>query len=819
MECGGSTPLWMKRDQVQKAQRDSAPQSQPKRIVNVSVREVVEFVLRTGGLAGNGQFAGPNRALEGTRAHVKHQKSRPAGYESEVAVAREIDAGEFIVKLRGRIDGLREDDEILLIEEIKTVSCLTDSPADPVHIGQAKLYGVLYGAERGFKEVDIQITYLELETMRTRELRERCRMEELQAFFDAVVGEYLEWLRAHARWLKLRDESIAEVSFPFRDYRPGQRSLAVAAYRATKGGGRLFAEAPTGIGKTISVLFPAIKAQGEGRVEKIFYTTAKTIGRTVAEKALTDLRASELRFRSVTLTAKEKICFSDGKPCDLTTCPYATNYYDHIKAALKDALGEDEFTRENIERIARKHQVCPFEFSLDLSVWADAVICDYNYVFDPSVSLKRFFGEEKREFALLVDEAHNLVDRAREMFSAELLRDEIASARDAIAAELPGCAKILKKVHTQFGAFQKLDGTTERGSSFVNAQCPSKLTKLLKDFCKEAETWLAQNEGSPSKEQLLEFYFKALGFVRTAEIYDERYITSYESDPQKIKLFCVDPSKLIRDCLDRVGSAVFFSATLNPLDYFRESLGGRMTDVALNFASPFARENLLLMVHDRIATTLRARADSYSAIAELIAATANVKCGNYLVFFPSYEYMSRVLEQFQQRNPEIPTLAQKVGMSELEREQFLGSFQTGTDRTLVGFAVLGGIFGEGIDLVGERLIGVIVIGIGLPQICLERDLIREYWQNSGRSGFDYAYTFPGMNRVLQAVGRLIRTENDRGIVLLIDTRFARRSQRELFPGWWEPKMARNPEEIRDACANLWSIEPKEALPQDVRVGV
>jgi DNA excision repair protein ERCC-2 len=788
-----------------------------KRIVNVSVRDVVEFVLRTGGLAGSGHFAGPNRALEGTRAHVKHQKSRPTDYQSEVAVSSDIDAGDFIVKLRGRIDGLRNLEGILFIEEIKTVRRLTDSPPDPVHVGQAKLYGVLYGAERGFNAVDVQVTYLELETMRTREVRERCAMEELQNIFDAVVGEYVDWLRAHDRWMKSRDESIASLRFPHTEYRPGQRSLAVAAYRAVKAGGRLFAEAPTGIGKTISVLFPAIKAQGEGRVEKIFYATAKTIGRTVAEKTMSDLRAGGLRFRSVTLTAKEKICFNDGKKCDLTTCPYATNYYDRIKAALKDAFGEEQFTREAIERIARKHQVCPFELSLDLSVWADAVICDFNYVFDPSVSLKRFFGEEKREFALLIDEAHNLVDRAREMFSAELLRDEIASMRDTLTVHLPGCAKILKKVHAQFSAFQNLDETIERSGAFVSPNCPAKLTKLLKEFCTEAEAWLALNEGSAFKEQLLDFYFKALSFTRTAEIYDTHYVTCYEPGLQKLKLFCIDPSKSLRDCLNRIGSTVFFSATLNPIDYFRESLGGGLSDVAVSISSPFPRENLLLMVQDRVATTLRARAESYGAIANLIGSAVSGKCGNYLVFFPSYEYMNRVREEFQSRFPELAALAQTTGMTEADREEFLNSFQAGEDRTLVAFAVLGGIFGEGIDLVGDRLIGVIVVGIGLPQICLERDLIREYWQNTGRSGFDYAYTFPGMNRVLQAVGRLIRTESDRGIVLLIDDRFSRHSQRDLFPSWWEPKTARNPEEIRSACERFWSVECPALLPHDASV--
>ncbi|MGZ8941117.1 MAG: ATP-dependent DNA helicase, partial [Limisphaerales bacterium] len=383
--------------------------------------------------------------------------------------------------------------------------------------------------------------------------------------------------------------------------------------------------------------------------------------------------------------------------------------------------------------------------------------------------------------------------------------------------ELPGCARILKKVQAQFAAFQKADGTIARGGAFVNGAVPPKLTKLLKEFVEEAEGWLAQNETANFKEALLDFYFKTLAFVRTAELYDERYVTCYDPEAERIKLFCVDPSTLIREVLDRIGSAVFFSATLNPIDYFRESLGGRLTDPAMKLTSPFASENLLIMVQDRIATTLRDRNNSVEIVAESIGTLVGSRQGNYLVYFPSYDYMTRVLESFRMRFPEIGAVAQKAGMTEDEREDFLRKFVTDPEEPMVAFAVLGGIFGEGIDLVGERLIGVVVVGIGLPQICLERDLIREYWQQAGRSGFDYAYTFPGMNRVLQAVGRLIRCESDRGVVLLIDERFGRQSQRELFPSWWNWQVTRNAFEIGAACNGFWKVEQKASMPQDAEV--
>ncbi len=778
--------------------------SPPKRIVSASVRDVVAFVLRTGDLGGAGAFASQKRALEGTRGHQRVQKSRPAAYQPEVIVSWRHEAPDFIFELAGRIDGVLVQNSSLLVEEIKTVQAL--GPADPLHWAQAKIYAFLYASQHGFAQAEIQLTYLDLESGQIVQFQEHYPIGFLETFFQSVIDEYLAFISEHQRWLQARDRSIAESSFPFKTYRTGQRSLAVAAYRAIKGRGRLFAEAPTGIGKTISVLFPAIKAMGQGEVEKIFYLTAKTIGRTVVQKTLGDLCSTGMRLRSLTITAKDKICFNNGEPCDLKACPFAIGYHDRVKAALRDVLQNDiaALTKSTIEDLAKKHQVCPFELSLDLSIWADVAICDYNYLFDPSVSLKRHFAEGRHDYAILVDEAHNLLDRAREMFSAELDKQELKTLKEALEKDLHDCARAISKMLSQLSAIPKQDGWIAREGSLVRKDPPETIKKPLELFLGQAELWLASNQASSFRPDLLEAYFRFLEFQRVLALYDERYTSIYNEAAGKLRLFCIDPSALLRKVLDRIGSTIFFSATLRPAQYFQDALGGDAFDPLLQLDSPFPQENLCILVQNKISTLLRSRADSYEAVAASIVAMVGSKQGNYLVYFPSYDYLNEVAKRFEKILPNCKFQAQQPGMSETQRQEFVESFQSGSSQTLVGFAVLGGVFGEGIDLIGERLIGVVIVGVGLPQISLERDLIKEYSQSSGRPGFAYAYTYPGMNRVLQAVGRVIRSESDRGAVLLIDERFGQRQYRDLFPAWWKPRITDTVGQIKDAVTQFWA---------------
>jgi DNA excision repair protein ERCC-2 len=806
-----------------------------KPVYTVQVRELVSFVLRRGDLGGERDFTGRDRALAGTRGHQRLQRSRPSGYQKEISLHHDIETEEFILRIRGRIDGLLTGADEILLEEIKTVQGVWDREANPLHWAQAKCYGFFYAQQNGLETITLQLTYLELETGAVTELRERQSFAELSVFFEQTSAVYLDWMREEHRWRRLRDDTIHALEFPFA-YRPGQRELAVAAYRTLANGGRLFLEAPTGIGKTISVLFPAVKVMGEGKLERVFYLTARTVGRTIAEKAFADMRKAGLRIRTLTLTAKEKICVRNGQPCDATTCPLALGYYDRRKSAMRAALEREEIDRAVLETIGETHQVCPFELSLDVSSWVDAVICDYNYVFDPKVYLRRHFDEEGGDYAFLVDEAHNLVDRAREMFSADITSREIQEVRRAIKKFLPACARALTKLTSamrtlcgsmapaaeiadDFDAIEELNFsapkvvsksisqpsiTSRENGIMTRSEFPAELLPPLNDALEKIEAWLAKNEPADYRADMLLLFFRLNSFRRTAELYDERFATIIESTPDvRVRLFCVDPSFLLRQALARGKSAVFFSATLAPMDYYRTLLGGEPSDTVLQLKSPFPPEHLAVLVNGRIQTHFKARAETLNEVVEAIAALVPGRRGNYLVYFPSYQYLAMAHEQFRATHPQLPTLVQRPGMSEAERDAFLAAFTVEHCETLVGFAVLGGIFGEGIDLVGERLIGAVIVGVGLPQLCVERDLIRDYFQNQTGAGFDYAYTFPGMNRVLQAIGRVIRSENDRGVALLIDARFTEARYRRLFPSWWQWIRVNHVNAIRDAVSRFW----------------
>jgi DNA excision repair protein ERCC-2 len=796
----------------------------------VSVRDLVEFVLRRGDLDGEREFVGSDRALAGIRGHQKIQRSRPTGYLTELPVEHKVEVEEFTLLIRGRIDGLLITSERVLLEEIKTVSASWSHEPDPLHWAQAQFYGFMHARKAALKELVIQLVYLELPAGKVTEFRETFSFAELSEFFATTTAEYVTWLRERHHWCLARDASIAALAFPFLQYRPGQRELAVAAYRVLANGGRLFLAAPTGIGKTISTLFPAIKALKEGKLERLFYLTARTVGRATAEKALADLRQAGLKLCAVTLTAKAKVCVRDGHPCDPLTCPLARGYFDRVKPAIREALEQEEITRSVLEAVGQKHQVCPFELSLDVSVWADAIICDYNYVFDPQVYLHRHFDEDRGAYGLLVDEAHNLVDRAREMFSADLEGHELLEVKRAINRAAPRCARALAQLHA---ALRQLGHATEPDEETIDASDPSvelnlfpvKAATLRKqddgaitssDFPEsiiepleaaldEAEKWLVKNQPAEFREALLALYFRLHTFRRTAEAYDERFVTIVESDPGiKVRLFCLDPSLLLRKALARGKAAIFFSATLTPMDYYRTLLGGAPEDPTLQLASPFPPENLAVLIQDRIQTHFKGRAESIGGVVAAIGTLVSGRRGNYLVYFPSYQYLNDVLQEFQAIHPTVQVLVQRPGLTEPERDAFIAAFSEEHGETLVGFAVLGGIFGEGIDLVGERLIGAVIVGVGLPQLCVERDLIRDYFQPQNASGFEYAYTFPGMNRVLQAVGRVIRSETDRGVVLLIDARFSEVRYRKLFPAWWKYLRVRHKTGLQEAVGSFWN---------------
>jgi len=757
-----------------------------KTVVRVAVRDLVGYVLRAGDI--NIGFVSADRALEGIAGHRAVRRERPASYRAEVALSLTVEGELVSLDVGGRVDGLLLAAEGAVLEEIKTTTAPPGSisqEANPLHWAQLRCYGHMLARQYELQEVELRLTYYHLAEGQEVSFSETRPAEELAIYFASIARPYLAWLEKKAAWAAERDASILRLSFPYQAYRPGQRELCAAVYRTARDGKTLYVRAPTGIGKTAAVLFPALKAMAEGCGEKIFYLTAKTTVRTVVEKTFDDLRRTGLRCKTLTLTAKEKLCFCAETNCTPEACEYARGHYDRVGRAIEAIFPQAAYTRELILEYAARYRVCPFEFSLELAGWADCVICDYNYAFDPRVYLRRFFIAGG-DFLLLVDEAHNLVQRAQEMFSAELTKAPILALQKAVRAVAPELGRVLHRLNAQMVALRKQCEASD--GYFTQAEIPAGLTACLQEFAVLAQRWLGREEADPFRTELLDQYFAAQDFLRTAAEFGADYVVYgiKAGSDVRLKLFCLDPARRLRAVVRLGRAAVFFSATLHPLGFYIRMLGGEADSAGFELPSPFPRDNLLLLVDDRTPTRYRQRHLSYDRIALAIAVLARGKPGNYLAFFPSYEYMAAVYEIFCRDNPDCRVVRQVAGMSEEERDDFLRGFAEGAADSLVGFAVMGGIFGEGIDLVGERLSGAVVVGVGLPQVSPEREIIRAYFAAAGEDGFAYAYDYPGMARVLQAVGRVIRTENDRGVVLLLDERFAQARYRRLFPPEWYP---------------------------------
>lgn len=772
--------------------------------LKIAVRDLVAHVLRSGDLAF--EFLSSARPVEAIRIHQKIQQSRPENYQPEVAVSHPVDTELFTLTIGGRIDGVYQEADPVVVEEIKTTPLSLDHyehHENPIHWGQVKSYAYIYAMDHNLDEIDTRLTYYQLDTGKIRIFQKHHTIEELTSFFNNLVAHYLQWAETIVNWKLLRDDAIARLEFPFAEYRRGQREMAVSVYRTIKSDSQLLVQAATGIGKTMAALFPAIKALGEGICSKIFYLTARTTGRIAAEKALDELRRKTLKLKSLTITAKDKICFNPESACNPEECEFARGHFDRVNAALKDIFQLDAFTRETVEQVAGAHRVCPFEFSLELSLWADCIICDYNYAFDPRVFLRRFFIENSGDFTFLIDEAHNLVDRSREMFSAEIFKQPLLDVRRAVHRELPGVYKSLGKINSwMLKARKKCDAS---GRTHHENSPPEDLLPLLRRFLLITERWLARNIKAAYREGLLDLYFEISGFMRVAEQFDESYVTCFEKIQKdfKLKLFCVDPSVQLKNALNRCNAAVFFSATMTPMAYFQQILGCDDSALHLILPSPFPAENFRLFISDRVSTLYRQRERTKNQISQAICAFINQKQGNYLVFFPSYEYMRMVYEIFISDCAGSDHILQTPSMSESERAAFLQHFRQDNHQSLVGFAVMGGIFGEGIDLVGERLSGAVVVGVGLPGISLERELIRKYFADTRQAGFEFAYQYPGINRVLQAAGRVIRSETDRGAVLLIDQRYATYRYRSLLLKQWATTRVQNQRQFTEELQKFW----------------
>ena len=864
--------------------------------VRISVRGLVEFILRSGDID-NRKAASPENAMqEGGRIHRMIQRRMGPSYEAEVSLSHVYDAGEYEIVVEGRADGiiteyaghpmpesagkLPQKEEQSGMEEkaadsVETPPALTPGQEQsvqkltvtideikgtyhdlkkirgpvPVHLAQAKCYAYIYATQKKLSDIRVRMTYCHMETEEIRYFHEEYLYEELRIWFEELMEQYRKWADYQFAWQKCRQASIKEMEFPF-PYREGQKELATYVYQTIYHKRKLFIEAPTGAGKTISTVFPALKAMGEGLCERIFYLTAKTITRTVADDTINLLRERGLKLKSVILTAKDKICFmrepADGNPlqtqyadgvvngekgvfarpnqpeCNPAACPYAKGHYDRVNEAMYELLTHaDNFTRERIEEYARRYQVCPFEMCLDMSLFADAVICDYNYLFDPHVYLRRFFAEGVRgEYIFLVDEAHNLVERGREMYSALLCKESFLELKRTVKAYDERIAKNLDKCNKEMLALKR----ECEGCQVVEET--DALVRALMRLGAAIEDYLEDHDDSPVRADILSFYFEVSHFLEMNELADENYVTYSELREDGsfiVKLFCVNPAGNLRNCMRRGRSTILFSATLLPILYYKTLLGAEEGDYEVYAKSVFRPDKLGLYIGSDVTSRYTRRGDAeYYRIASYIHNIIEKRQGNYMVFFPSHSFLQRVFEIYRKYFNEEETvecILQESHMNEESREAFLNRFRGNEDcdlqrliqmdiemeeeRSLLGFCVMGGIFSEGIDLKNDSLIGAIIVGTGLPQVCNERELLKKYFDGWGENGFNYAYRYPGMNKVLQAAGRVIRTVDDFGVVALLDERFLSPAYQRLFPREWQEKVVVTVDQIGQKVERFW----------------
>ncbi|MSS62705.1 ATP-dependent DNA helicase [Velocimicrobium porci] len=779
-------------------------------LIKISVRNLVEFIMRSGDIDNRiVGIAELDAMQEGSRIHRKIQKSMGRSYQAEVplsiTVPVERDGHHLEFCVEGRADGIIEEEDVT-IDEIKAIYMDLDYLKEPIgiHLAQAKCYAYIYAKKKSLDKIKVQMTYCNIETEMKKYFVEEYDYKVLEQWFLHLTDEYAKWACWQYEWIQKRNQSVQRTQFPFA-YRKGQKELVKGVYRTILRNKNLYIEAPTGVGKTISTVFPTVKAMGEGIVCKIFYLTAKTITRTVAEETFSRLIEEGAELKYVTITAKEKICVMDTCECNPVACERAKGHFDRVNDAVFALLTEqNQITRELILEYSERFCVCPFEMCLDITTWADVVIGDYNYVFDPHVSLKRFFSNEKKnDYVFLIDEAHNLVERARAMYSAVLYKEDILEVRrlvkgysKTLVKRLDACNLDMLQLKRQCDDCSIVNQT---GNFYLHLL---RLTSEMEEFLKEFSNF-------DERETVLLFYFDLRHFMNIYDYIDDNYIvyTDYREDGAfRITLQCMNPSGQIRSCIGKGRSAVFFSATLLPIQYYKEQLGGDSEDYAIYAPSPFSEKQRLLMIGNDVSTKYSRRSDKeYQKIAEYINLFVKEKVGNYFVFFPSYQLMNEIAE-YMELSEQKELYIQKNSMTEPEKEEFLSYFKEKPTMTRIGFCVMGGIFGEGIDLKKDRLIGAVIVGTGLPMVCNERELFRSYYQERKQKGFEYAYLYPGMNKVLQAAGRVIRTMEDKGAILLLDSRFLQEEYVALFPREWFPNLLVNKRNICEALKMFWKEE-------------
>ena len=771
--------------------------------LRLSVHQLVDFLLRSGDI--DNRVFNRSSMNEGSRLHSVYQSKQSANYMAEYPLAVSLTVEEIDILLEGRADGIiKRNENEYVIDEIKTtVEDLKTFHDDNLewHLGQAKCYAYMFAKLNDLEYIGIKLTYIRQGKEKEQFIDSYMfNYLELEQFVVDLIGRYLEFYNIIFEKINKRNESIETLAFPFKKYRPGQRELAKYCYAVAKKGKRLFVEAPTGIGKTMSTLFPFIKALKDDEKAKIFYLTAKTSGKEAAHQAIKVLKDNGLSLSDIIITAKDKICFCKGQACNPEECPYAKGYYDKIQTVLRySLLNFDDFDLALISQIAYENQICPFEYELDLSLFMDVIVCDYNYLFDPISYMKRYFDEDSSHYLALVDEAHNLIDRSRDMYSASLSYSSFKEARKSVRhSKLHKLKLALSKMNKMFKEYEEVEDGNHILEDFNDYTY-----KTISSFITTMQD-INKNENKEMSKELLSFYLDVNRFSRILEFVNDSYLVFFEKKDQEIvlRINCLDASKFLNNCLSQIKGSVLFSATLSPLEYYINTLGGKESDARLVLPSPFPKENLKIIIAPNVSIRYKNRDASYQKVADYIKSFINNKVGNYFVFLPSYEYLHNLMPHIALDDALI--FEQNKEMSDEEKEAFLTNFKPAPEVTSVAFVVVGGAFGEGIDLVSDRLIGAVIVGIGMPKINFISDQIATYYDSVGLSGHDYAYLNPGMNKVMQALGRVIRSENDKGAVLLIDERYLNNEYRDSFKAEWrEYEVAFSHEEVSDILKDFF----------------
>ena len=780
---------------------------QKKEKLHISVRNLVEFIFREGDIDNRrGKLPNADAMMEGSRLHRKIQQSMGPGYQAEVPLKYTVENDLYELTIDGRADGIfTNDDGLVVIDEIKGIYKNLDHLEQPiyVHQAQAMCYAYIFALQNELEQIAVQMTYVNLDIETIKYFQQEFTFAELTEWFTHLVESYQKWADFQCQWKKKRQASIQGLEFPF-EYRKGQKQLVSDVYRTIHRRKNLFIQAPTGVGKTISTIFPAVKAVGENLGDRIFYLTAKTITATVAKETFALLRDKGYVAKTIQLTAKEKLCPCEEMECNPVNCPYAKGHFDRVNDAVYELLQDsDMFTREEILAQAEKHQVCPFEMSLDVATWVDNIICDYNYVFDPNVYLKRFFQEGiKGDYIFLIDEAHNLVERSREMYSASLCKEDFLAVKRIMKPYSKKIERLLERCNKVLLEYKR------ECETYVLHEHIGNFSFSLMNLASELDEFLQSPMEFSGKKEVLDLYFDIRNFLRVEEDLDEKYqiYSEIQEDGSFVlKLFCVDPSTKLQQCIDKGNATIFFSATLLPIQYYKSLLSTDPDNYAIYAETTFTEDQRLLLFGNDVSTKYtRRNVSEFKRMADYIRKVVHCKKGNYMAFFPSYKLMQQVYEAFMELDGGLAkSICQESGMKEDAREAFLQSFEEEYDTSFVAFCVMGGIFSEGIDLTNDKLIGAIVVGTGLPQISNEREILKNYYDHVSGDGFDYAFRFPGINKVLQAAGRVIRTTEDRGIILLLDERFLQSDYQGLYPREWAKREICNVSNVEEKVLDFW----------------